>query len=71
MCGTAGGSGHHRFVKGTSSLTNLISFSDWMTHLADEGKAANVDCLGFNRVSQHILLEKLAANGLDRYTFDG
>ncbi|KAJ7421834.1 RNA-directed DNA polymerase from mobile element jockey-like protein [Willisornis vidua] len=58
------------FRKGRSSLTNLISFYDWMTHLAD--KAVDVVYLDFSKVfdtiSHGILLEKLAAHGLDRYT---
>ncbi|PKU39042.1 rna-directed dna polymerase from mobile element jockey-like [Limosa lapponica baueri] len=32
----------HRFMKGRSCLTNLISFYDTVTHLVDEGKAVDV-----------------------------
>jgi len=43
-----------------------------VTHLVDEGKAVDRVYLGFNRafdsISYSILLEKLAACGLYRYT---
>jgi len=62
----------HGFMKGRSCLTNLISFYDQVTHLEDEGKAVGVVYLDFNKsfdtVSHTIVLEKLAAHGLDGCT---
>ncbi|KAK4828225.1 hypothetical protein QYF61_024720 [Mycteria americana] len=50
------------FMKGRSCLTNLISFYDKVTHLVDEGKAV------WMLSTWTILLEKLAAHGLDGCT---
>jgi len=62
----------HGFMKGRSSLTNLISFYDQVTCLVDEGKAVDVVYLdfskAFNAVPHNNLLEKLAAYGLDGCT---
>ena len=62
-------------MKGRSFLTNPNSFYDLVTSLMDEGKAVNVVYLVFNKdfvtVSYSILLEKVAARGLDSTLFAG
>ena len=60
-------------TKGRSCVTNLISFYDRVTCLVDEGKkTVDVVYLDFSNAFDtdcySILLEKLAAHGLDKYT---
>ncbi|KAK4830060.1 hypothetical protein QYF61_008398 [Mycteria americana] len=62
----------HGFRKVRFCLTNLISFYDKVTRLVDKGKAVDVVYMDFSKafdtVSHNILLEKLAAHGLDGCT---
>ena len=62
----------HGFMKGRSCLTNLISFYDKVTHSVDEGEAVDVVYPDFSKAfdtfSHSILLEQLAAHGLDERT---
>ena len=57
-------------MKAKSCFTNLISFYDRVARLVDEGKSVDVIYLDFSKafdtVPRSILLEKLAAHGLDR-----
>ena len=57
------------FMNGRSCLTNLISFYDKVTRLVDEGQAVDAVYLDFSKafdtVPCNILVEKLAAHGLD------
>ncbi|KAF4799937.1 RNA-directed DNA polymerase from mobile element jockey-like protein [Turdus rufiventris] len=65
----------HGVVKGRSCWTNLISFYDKVTHLADERRSVDVVCLKFDKVldtvSHRILLKELAAHVLDRFSLFG
>ncbi|KAJ7405129.1 RNA-directed DNA polymerase from mobile element jockey-like protein [Pitangus sulphuratus] len=58
-----GNCSQHGFKRGKSCLSNLISFYDNVTHLADQGKPIDVICLdfseAFNTVPHRILLDKM------------
>ena len=62
----------HGFTNSRSCLPNLILFYDKVTHLVDEGQAADVVDLNFSKafdtVPHNIPVEKLAAHGLDGCT---
>ena len=62
----------HRFTKGMSCLTRLISFYDRVIHRVDDRKSVNQVYLDLNKafdtVSHSILPKKLAACVLDKYT---
>ena len=62
----------HGFMKGRSCFTNLISSYDQVTRLVDEEKDVDVISLDFSNVvdtvSHSIVLQKLAAHGLDKCT---
>ncbi|RMC15791.1 hypothetical protein DUI87_07995 [Hirundo rustica rustica] len=63
-------SSQHRFRKGRSCLTSLISLYEQVTHLVDEGQAVDVSTWASAKPSTPsptAFLEKLAAHGLDRW----
>jgi len=59
------GHSQHGFMRGKSCFTNLISFYDKVTHLADQGKAADVVVLDFSKASDTVfpstLLDKTSS----------
>ncbi|PKU46225.1 rna-directed dna polymerase from mobile element jockey- hypothetical protein [Limosa lapponica baueri] len=65
-------SSQHRFTKGKSCLTNLITFYDGMTGWIDEGRAVDVVYLDFSKafdtISHSILIGKFRKYGLNEWT---
>ncbi|KAK4827810.1 hypothetical protein QYF61_021802 [Mycteria americana] len=64
------GHSQHRFMRGKSCLTNLISFYDKATHLVDQGKPVDAFLFyfikAFDTVSHTILLDKMSSIQLDK-----
>uniref|UniRef100_A0A8B9VR48 Reverse transcriptase domain-containing protein n=1 Tax=Anas zonorhyncha TaxID=75864 RepID=A0A8B9VR48_9AVES len=64
------GPSQHGFTRGRSCLTNLISFHDKNTHLADQGKPTVLIFLDFSKafdtVSHMILLDKMSGMQLNK-----
>ncbi|KAJ7415843.1 hypothetical protein WISP_75817 [Willisornis vidua] len=64
------GHSQHVFIRGKSCLSNLISFYDQITHLADQGKSVNAFFLDFSKafdaVSPRILLDTMSSTQLDK-----
>lgn len=61
----------HEFARGKSCLTNLMSFYDKTTHLADQRKSMDMmllDFKAFGTVSHSILMGKLPSMQLDKST---
>jgi len=60
----------HRFKKGKSCFTNVVSFYDKVIYLADQGKPVDEAALHFSKtfdtVSHSILLDKLPNTQLDK-----
>ncbi|KAJ7405771.1 RNA-directed DNA polymerase from mobile element jockey-like protein [Pitangus sulphuratus] len=61
----------HGFRRGKSCLSNLISFYDKVTHLADQRKPVDVIFLDFSKalgtVSHSMLLDEISSTQLDKH----
>ncbi|KAJ7406966.1 hypothetical protein WISP_129705 [Willisornis vidua] len=68
---TVTGHSHHSFMRGKYCLSNLISFYDKTTHLADQGKQVDEIFLDFAKASDtvphRILLDKMSNTQLDKH----
>ncbi|KAF4797817.1 RNA-directed DNA polymerase from mobile element jockey-like protein [Turdus rufiventris] len=65
------GHSQYYFTRGNSFLSNLISFYDKVTHLADQGKPVDLIFLDFsktfNTVSHRNLLDKMSSPQQDKH----
>lgn len=69
--GQPGDLSQHRFRKGRSCLTNLLSFYGKVTNLMDVVKAVHVVLSKtFDTISHSILLEKLVSHSLEGCSLD-